>query len=624
MGLEVNDILMIQSPLQPVFHTWREHWASLDGLPHLLKQADAVLQRRAAGNQHMPDWPLSAGDGAARNAIHALRGWANGKPPKDTAKRPDLAGRIHKIIQPAINAAGWARWLLLEHALLDASATGDLSFAAVTLRTMCEEIQRLHALDLDADHLAHLTKSRDPKDCERLNLFISLAWVSFDKLSEDMILDKKSWPSLQLMEATMPELDGIRQALNNYVHPNYGNHIASLFPERTGAARLLLKALITIYEKFFELSWAEDLLPGRPIDTIIGPLESWPCTVHRFQASLLPELQRKARDSFIKEVMEVPSVTAWLTSERDDLEALLQDATTEEDAFLEGLPRQPTQLSAAGTVSHNYRLWDGASALDVLIFASARTAERKLAQDFPLGMPDKVSDRTRWYQYNALLMQLTMLVDQVKTAATRGQLLRQVTRGNSLGTMLCVRLLIEYRALAVWLSQQVGNLLKTPKGNTYGSTRLPEKSASELEKLFTKFLGLQGTESEEQRPWIKKKNGPNRNTPPNFKQILNVVFEKDDRLHTYYALASAALHGRSLRGYQLAYNAMECALHTRFLGLLALERFCRRDEEMDYLGPALCHFVKLSHVSLGRTLALNTEQEYNEAVWALFRQPDSP
>ena len=54
-----------------------------------------------------------------------------------------------------------------------------------------------------------------------------------------------------------------------------------------------------------------------------------------------------------------------------------------------------------------------------------------------------------------------MLLDQVKAAAFKAQLIRQITQGNSLGALLCVRSLIEHRALAAWLPQEVGVSLDT-------------------------------------------------------------------------------------------------------------------------------------------------------------------
>jgi hypothetical protein len=99
-------------------------------------------------------------------------------------------------------------------------------------------------------------------------------------------------------------------------------------------------------------------------------------------------------------------------------------------------------------------MWDGARAIDILQFASARHAEQALADEFPLGAPG-VADQIRWLRLNALSLQLAMALDEVKAAAFKTQLVRQITQGNTLGALLCVRSLIEHRALAIWLPQEM-------------------------------------------------------------------------------------------------------------------------------------------------------------------------
>ena len=149
-----------------------------------------------------------------------------------------------------------------------------------------------------------------------MKLFLSVAWASLDDLPQDMVLEGANWPSLKLMVTAMPELERSRKALNSYVHPNYGSHIAALFPERTAAAQLLLKAAVAVYEAFFALSWTEHPVTGYVVSTGIGTLESWPRTVERFQSHTLPEVQRRAENSALAEVMKVPAVIEWLTTEQ--------------------------------------------------------------------------------------------------------------------------------------------------------------------------------------------------------------------------------------------------------------------------------------------------------------------
>jgi len=109
-----------------VFPTWRDRWALLKEMPKLLTLADAALQRRMAGNQEMPRWKPSDDAQTLALGIRALRAWAEDEPPADVAVRPEVARRIHAAVHLALRASAWPRWLLLERAFLDGSATGDL------------------------------------------------------------------------------------------------------------------------------------------------------------------------------------------------------------------------------------------------------------------------------------------------------------------------------------------------------------------------------------------------------------------------------------------------------------------------------------------------------------------
>jgi hypothetical protein len=264
------------------FPTWRDLWASLDGMPELLAAADAALRRRMAGNQRMPQWTATERDGATLAiAARALRAWAEGEPPQDVTARPRLIRRIHDAVTPALRAAAWPRWLLLERSFLDASSTGDLLFAALVLRSLSEEAMRLHALDIDVEELAILAESGAATDQDRLKQFLSFAWASLAELPTDTVLEGLGWPSLKFTARATPRLERARAALNSYVHPNYGSHVAALFPEHASASRIFLEAVVEIYEAFFALSWSEKPVTGTTLPLGVGALESWKRTTRR-------------------------------------------------------------------------------------------------------------------------------------------------------------------------------------------------------------------------------------------------------------------------------------------------------------------------------------------------------
>ena len=494
---------------------------------------------------------------------------------------------------------------MLERAFLDGSATGDLQFAALVLRTMCEEVQRLRATDLNADELADLAGSSDVEDRRRLDLFMSIVRASLDSFPQKVILEGKDWPVRGLKKALMPDVEHVRRGLNNYVHPNYGSHIAALYPERTQAARVLLRALITVYEKFFELSWAETTLSAPAATSGVSGLESWPLMVERFKSEVLPHVRQEADDPGLKQVLKLPAVMGWLAAERQDLEEMLEQM--EGEPPVDDLPRMPFGEPAEETISQRYKLWEGAQAFDVLTFAAARSAERNLVREFPSGMPS-INDQARWLRFNALALELAMMLDQVKARALRAQLLRQITRGNSVGIMHCVRSLIEHRALSIWLTEEIGVSLASIASELRARAPLP-KGASRIDRDLANVLVLQGkSRLEDQQAWVMAEDGGVRTAHLQLRNIVKAAFADGDQLHTFYALGSAAIHGRVTRGYEIALDPSELISRTRILGLLVLERICDRDEEMDYLAASLRHFVLLDHAaSIGGTSNLTTD-----------------
>jgi hypothetical protein len=574
-----------------VFPTWRDVWVSLDGVPELLAAADAALRRRMTGNQRLLGVSISCDGGILTQAIRDSRSWAENGPAHDSAARPVIAGRIYSVLDPLLRAVAWPRWLFLERAFLDASATGDLLFAALVLRTMCEEVLRLHALDVDADRLVLLAGSSVRADQRRLALFFSAAWTSLADLSRETVLDRKDWPSLRPMGRLTPRLEKARRTLNSYVHPNYCSHIAALFPEGASAALVLLEAVAAVYEAFFALSWAEERVTDPTFPTGIGALESWRRSVRRLREQTLPEIRRTSGNPTLAEAMKVPALIKWLTAKRDDLATTLR--TPAAAHLVKDLPQRGTSLKQGEL---EYRMWEGASAFDVLDLALARKAERCLAADFPSGAPDP-NDQIRWLRFNALSLQLAILLDNVKTAAFKKQLIRQITEGNSLGILLCVRSLIEHRALAVWLPREVGVSLNILASEVRAADPLPQ-SAAEVEVPLKKFLSAQAKESREQkRCWVLDRSGGVLSARLEPDKIVDAAFPEDDRLRTFYALSSAVMHGRLGRGGQLMMDASNEVMHARRIGLLVLERLCDRNEEMDHYSAAVAQTVRLLHAA---------------------------
>jgi hypothetical protein len=419
------------------------------------------------------------------------------------------------------------------------------------------------------------------------------------------------------MGSAMPELEKARAALNSYVHPNYGSHIAALFPERTAAARLLLEAMLAVYEAFFALSWAERPVTGTSLPIDIGTIESWPRTVERLLSLTLPDVQRKAGNPDLTKALKVPAVIGWLTAERPDLEDELRHLTAKPP--LKDFPRRLANASVDTNASTEFRMWEGSRAIDVLTLACARRAEQLVADEFPAGAPND-TDQSRWLRFNALSLQLAMLLDQTKAAAFKTQLIRQITQGNFLGAQLCMRSLIEHRALAIWLPQSLETSLDDLARETRAGNSLPQ-NAAEVAQPLANFLAVHAKGSkEERRSWAIQEGGGVRTAWLKLDNIVNGAFADDTHLSIYYALASAAMHGRTARGWDIALHAETLTMGARLDGLLILECLCSYDDEMYYLRRTLRQFVRLNHAAgFGGTTVAVTDAMAQQAFGRIDR-----
>jgi hypothetical protein len=440
--------------LPAVFPQWRKMWASLGDVEPLLTQADALMARRAKGNTRLPRRRPTQANPTFPLAMEGLRRWADGEPPIDPSTRSDIIQSICAGISPVLTLTRWPRWLYIESAFLDGSTSGDLQFSAVALRALCEEVQWQHAIDLRCSELANLASSSDEFDRNRLIQFIRVARASLDNISQDMVLEGVGWPSLDAIPPGLQRVKSAQLALNDYVHPNYGSHVAALFPERSAAAQIPLEGVISVYETFFQLSWAEKSIERPSKRLAIRRADRWSRTAQYFLEHTLPTMRDTEKRSELKAVLRAPSIIEWLTSNQDDAASLLQS------------PEIRNLISTVGWISDDSSKFsvtsplDGARPQDLVTFVAARRCEQLLKEQFPNGSPE-TTNQSRWLQFLSMALQLAMLLDQVKAAAFKMQTIRQIVAGNHLGILLCLRSLVEHRAVAGWLAKRLGEAWET-------------------------------------------------------------------------------------------------------------------------------------------------------------------
>lgn len=571
------------------FPTWRGTWASLEGIEPLLSKADTFLARRSKGNQRLPRWNSDQASSDFPRIMGALRRWVGGEPPADLSARPVVASRIHVTIFPALSALRWPRWLYLERAFLDGSATGDLHFAAIALRALCEELKWQNALDLSEEALKSLAVSPNDDDQERLLLFLRVVLCSLDDLPQNIVLEGVGWPSLELFATKLPRLHGAQQALNDYVHPNYGSHIVALYPERAAAARVLLESMIDIYDEFFRLSWAEVPLKGPSKPLGIGAVQRWPRTVEHFLKRSLPELRKIPE---LNMALGQNSVSCWLSVNQNDAAAMLNSPE------LTGLI--PT---------HNQDVF---SKRDILTLVCARLSEQRLIEEFPDGAPEP-SAQVRWLRFVSGSLELAVSLDLVKGAAFKVQLVRQIVAGNDLGIDLCIRSLVEHRACTEWLVKRLGGAWEALGKRVKPDLPLPNESAV-LDKTLADFLSGTKATVEEAFPWVMREIGGRRTGSLNLRTAVEQAFPEDDRFRQFYSVSSAAIHGRLLRGIEIAASDNYRNSAAVALGVLVLERLTNPDETMDVVAPAFVLAHSIDHAaSVGGSTSVRGEVQAKQA-----------
>ncbi|MBY6082050.1 hypothetical protein [Ruegeria arenilitoris] len=484
-------------------------------------------------------------------------------------------------------------------------------FAALVLRTMCEELQRLNALDWNENELAAFAFSENPVDAQRLGEFCAIAWSTLDSLPAAMVLKGHDWPKPKFSIQNIPRLEKARAALNSYVHPNYGSHIAALYPESTSAARLLLEAVDAAYSAFFELSWAEQQVSGRSAPLDIAPARSWRQTIQELTLRTLPEVRRAANEPALTEVLKAPEITKWLTNEQESYDQMLREPNL--GRFVKEVPRATTNNREAGCAA-DFILWEGARSQDVLNLAAARQAEQELRQEFPSGAPGPI-DQVRWLRFNGMSLSLAMLLDTAKAEAFKTQLVRQVVQGNTVGMWLCVRSLVEHRALAMWLPKEVELSMDKLATRLMASSAPPDDATKEVSQPLANFLASQAKKTrEDRREWVLEESGNIRVAWLKPDNIVRSVFGDGDRFFGYYELASAVMHGRTARGVDLAFNFAKSRTNARHAALLVLERLCDKNETLGYLAAAMAQWKRLDHAAgFGGTFAAESDTMARQA-----------
>jgi hypothetical protein len=565
-----------------LFPTWREAWCQHEEIVTLFHDAETLLRRRSSGNHKYPVPPESV-FARADHAVVAIRDWVHrhsplAEPPEEAAKA------IYDQAWPLLRAAAWPRWLLLERAFLDASNSGDLHFAALLLRTMCEEIDRQHLLDVDRSMFVSFAASTVLEERDRFAKILEGARSSIAPLTR-AALDLPSGEDRSERPAGEVELDRVRASLNDYIHPNYGSQVAALYPERTTAAVVLLTAVVAVYRSFFALSWSGQKPRGssRPV-----PVQH--LSQSRAARDVVSRVLPAARG--LLQELEIPSALDWLMQPHGAAMNVL--GSPEATALLNTLPNpvKTADLRIAGDGS-----WSGTAPNALLNRALARRSEFLLTTEFPNGAPS-VQETDRWFSFLSRAIELILLVNELKEALFKTQLVRQLAQGNALAIELCLRSLIEHRATVAALPERLTRKWIEAARRLQPGGSLPQ-SIEDIDNTIAKLLAGRRSSKEPLLPFATREDGKPILASISLPTLIADAFENSPAISKNYDLASAAIHGRIQRGKELLRDrsGSETA-HARLMGLNVLDWICNISEQKKYWYPALQIMMSAKHAAL--------------------------
>lgn len=565
----------------PVFSSWRLLWDQDRIMKNLANSADSLAKRRnqiRAGSDEVRG--LSTMAPRLREFLYLRQQRAQQLKQQD----PDLLYHSYVLgiaeFGPIIEAARWARWLSLEQALADAMQYGDLLFGALILRTQIEDLGALLRLEqieryLVANSSAIHSGSGVVANLAAVEEGVDFVWERFlprfvmlspeqmgERKPDDLIIQ---WPD---------ELARSFSALNDYVHPNYGSHMAAIFPEKSAAGSILLTAFNAIYNAFFRLEFVKRC-PAMGLPASSSFPVSYVKVLRRFVERSLPRLDHQLQkkrgypEQWTPEPLSIfnnriERETGRHRIKADDFLDLSDDPASQNK--LEDMVSDLRPLCSAIDPKHEW------SKEEILQFAGTRIVPtvalnpatwvllgnlRGLARELEFDAKRLPTDVLfpqqppfdQWIGFAGRAIQLSILTTEHKIDLMRFAAMRMINQENALGAILCARSMLEHYSVAKKLSDRFSSGVKSLE-ETARSGRDVVPQFELLEQAVGRFLiGTKAT-SELDTKWKERWNRLGIEGHLNIAQAVESTFAGDwrDLLYNYFSLCA---HGNQLTGGDL-------------------------------------------------------------------------
>jgi len=299
------------------------------------------------------------------------------------------------------------------------SLSGDLLFGAIRLRTMVEDVWALLELADFERHLKQEPSAVTVDDLRRIRRHGDLLFERFLPPLRDVPSLPESDPPKRFGD--YESLKQAFQALNDYVHPNYGSHLLALFPENTKALTILMDAYVTVYEAFLQVPWVHDpVVPPRSDLPPTSP-RAWDEESRALVHNVLPTIRahRAERGLAPEDADPAPHLRRWLERQEPDLELAWQvtpdwfDPLRQLAEFVAGtLSKSDQELCNVLMTARD--LGVPMKPIELWMLAGARKGAKEFVDAFPQGRPSPEHAPIEWFRYCIKALELMLTTSQYK------------------------------------------------------------------------------------------------------------------------------------------------------------------------------------------------------------------
>lgn len=538
-----------------IYPAWVDLYQTEPAIKEYLNRIIDLRNRRSKINSRMPHIHLDRTFWDHYRLYISIRRAEEGRIDLPFGQAYQAHKALITVFTPVAHRSFWARWLYLERAFELASLSGDLLTGAICLRTMIEDVWALLELARFEEQLNTTPTTITEDDFRRVRRHGDLLFKRFlpplDAVSE-----------LPESESPRPfgyydNLKRAYQALNDYVHPNYGSHLLALFPERTRALTILMDAYITVYDAFLQIPWVYDPVDAPCSELPSIELRSWEEEGRFLVENIFPLIQqhRAERNLASRNDAPAPALKNWLSRpgepELDHAWQTVQDWFEHLRPLAEFIVRDhsKSERELCDAIMTTKTLGLPMRTGELMQLASARERAQKLQDIFLEGRPSSENDLIRWFDFFERALGLLLTTTQYKIALMSWACIRQLNDQNPVGAILCMRSVIEHYAIGVYLGKRLQGIWKEVEKRG-SSGKLPVDRLIGLEEEIARFLaGTKGTD-EEVTKWKEEWSSLDLDRALNLRAATDKGLAEDE-LGFLYKFGSRVIHGERARGVEL-------------------------------------------------------------------------